>query len=411
MGDESLIAAVRNGDAKAVAALLEAGADPDAVDGDGTPVLHLAVDAFDLTVVELLMSSARLDSVSADGRTPLLRAIDRGAYDITAALIGGGAQLWHKDAEGRDALALARYWHETGAVAELRRRSGMSESVGSRTVQGEFGGSCAELSLGGLTVRTGHTAILTELEPKYGIRPSFDELMSRALAEPDHDHAVWWATTSVLQQRHDPAVRAAAAALRHRPDPLERYFGAQVLRLNLFDESKDAPFDGLLADLFLPWVAREPDPRVTWILVAGLSDAMDPRAEESLPAFTRHPDGRIRQLAVSGLRSAVGAGNPEALAAVLARTRDEDAAVRQAACAALALAPAHSAAPADALAGCLADGDERVRVTAAAQLALRDDPRGEEILRGLEPADEGSPYYWLLDEVCRHRQGGSDGRL
>ncbi|MCO5995757.1 ankyrin repeat domain-containing protein [Actinoallomurus rhizosphaericola] len=405
MDGEALIAAVVSGDVKAVTALLEAGADPETVDGQGTPVLCLAVDAFDLPVVEVLLGWAQVDRVAADGRTPLLRAIDCGDLEIAEALIGHGAKLWLKDAEGRDALALARHWHVTGAVAELRRRSGISEPVGCRTVRGRFGITCEELSLGGLTVRTCHTAILTALEPRYGIRPSFEQLMSRALAEPDTDHAVWHATTSVLQQRHDPNVWEAAAGLRNSRNPLERYFGAELLRLiNLFDESDDAPFDGPLVELFLPWVAREPDPRVTRALTAGLSDALDPRAKEPLPALTRHHDGRVRQWAVSGLHRAVEAEDLEALRAAIERTRDEDAAVRQAACRALTSAPARLAAASDALAGCLFDEDENVRVTAAAQLALRDDPRGDEVLVGLDPADEDSPYYWLLYDVRHHRR-------
>jgi hypothetical protein len=62
---------------------------------------------------------------------------------------------------------------------------------------------------------------------------------------------------------------------------------------------------------------------VTWALAAGLSDAMDPRAEEPLPALTLHRDGEVRQ-------------------------RDE-------------------------------------------------------VLRGLDPADEDSPYHRLLYDVLRHR--------
>ncbi|WP_310725439.1 ankyrin repeat domain-containing protein [Streptomyces sp. N2A] len=255
MGDEALVAAVRNGDVTAVDALLAAGGDPDTVDGHGTPLLCLAVDAFDLPVVELLSGAARLDRVAPDGRTALLRAIDRGAYEITETLICRGAQLWHKDGAGRDALALARYWHGTGAVAELRRRSGRAgrsgpaEPVGRRTVRGASGTTCEELSLDGLRVRTGHTAILTMLEPRYGVRPAFEELLSRALAEPDVDHEVWWATTSAAQQRPDPAVREAAAALRDRPDPLERHFGAEVLRLidffeEIHEESHQESFRG-----------------------------------------------------------------------------------------------------------------------------------------------------------------------
>ncbi|MFK0293484.1 HEAT repeat domain-containing protein [Streptomyces sp. NPDC090442] len=414
MGADAFVAAVRSGDAKAALALLDAGADPDTVDGAGTPALCLAVDAFDLPVVEALLSAPRpvdLNRAAADGRTALLRAIDGGACEIASVLVANGADLRLADAEGRNALDLARYWHVTGAEAELRRRSGASEPVEREAVRDGWGNDCTELSLGGLTVRNGHTSILTELEPKHGIRRSFGELRDRALAEPDIDQPVWSATTLALSTRQDPSVWAQAAALRNRPDPLERHFGAEILRLvNLFDESDDAPFDGPLVDLFLPWVAREADSRVMRALAAGLAEAVDLRAEQPLPELTRHHDREVRRWAVSGLHWAVGRGNPEALTAVTARTRDAEATVREGACRALGKAPEEFPGPSDALAACLDDDDEAVRVRAAVQLALRDDPRGDEVLRGLDTTDEDSPYRWDLLDVWRHRraQGTAD---
>ncbi|UJB41103.1 HEAT repeat domain-containing protein [Streptomyces sp. A1-5] len=404
MVEGPLIAAVRSGDAEAVRGLLAVGADPDAVDGTGTPALCLAVDAFDLAVAEELAYEARLDRRGPDGRTPLLRAIDRGAFDIVTMLIGRGAQLWHEDAEGRDALALARYWHESGAVAELCRRSGASGPVGCRVVRSESGTTCEELSLGDLAVRAAHTAILTMLEPKYGITPSFDELMSRALAEPDVGHEVWWATTSALQQRQDRAVWEAAATLRHHPDPLARYFGASLLHLVvLLDESEDESFDESIVDQLLPWAEQEENLQVMRALAAGLAAAFDPRAEQPLPALTRHPDPEVRQRAISGLHGQVSKGNPEALAAITTCTQDTDATVREAACRALGNAPAHLPGPANTLAACLADEREGIRMTAAVRLALRDDPRGDEVLRDCDAVDQGSPYYWDLLDVWRHQ--------
>ncbi len=115
----------------------------------------------------------------------------------------------------------------------------------------------------------------------------------------------------LLQKRYDAAVWDAAAALRGRPAPLERYFGAEVLRLIVhLDESDEAPFEGPLVDLFLPWVAGEPDPRVAWSLTAGLADSVDPRAEVVLPELTRHVDGKVRGKAVSGLCRAIETGDP-----------------------------------------------------------------------------------------------------
>ncbi|MEU8967388.1 ankyrin repeat domain-containing protein, partial [Streptomyces sp. NPDC048491] len=54
MGEDPLIAAVRSGHAKRVRALLDAGADPNTADEHGTPALCLAVDAFDLRVIDEL---------------------------------------------------------------------------------------------------------------------------------------------------------------------------------------------------------------------------------------------------------------------------------------------------------------------------------------------------------------------
>ncbi|MGW1869959.1 HEAT repeat domain-containing protein [Streptomyces mauvecolor] len=408
MGEHPLIAAVRSGDVKAVAALLAAGADPNTVDGHGTPALCLAVDAFDLPVIEELRMAdqpVQLNRAAADGRTPLLRAVDRGACEIASVLVSGGADLGLTDAEGRNALELARHWHLTGAEAELRRRSGTSEPVARRAVVDGWGNVCEELSLGGLTVRNGHTAILTELEPRYGIAPAFEELLGRALAEPDVDQPVWSATTLTLQGRRAPAVWAEAAALRGRPNPLERYCGAEVIRLvNLFDESDDSPFDVPLVDLFLPWAAREEDPRVMRALTAGLSEAMDPRAEQPLPALTRHHDREVRRWAISGLHRLVAQGNREALTAVVACTQDTDALVREAACGAVAQASTDSPAPSDALAACLHDEVEAVRVTAAIQLFLRDDPRGDGVLRSLGPIGQDSPYYAAFHAVWYHHR-------
>jgi hypothetical protein len=403
--DAELVAAVRSGDAARVKAALDAGADPDAVDEHGTPVLCLAVDTFDPAVVDELAYCARIDRAGPDGRTPLLRAVDRGALDLTHALVAKGAHLWIEDAEGRDALALARHWHETGTVPELRRRTGLTEPVRRTAIRDEDGCVREEVALGPLTVRTGHSAIVTFLEPKYGVRPSFQELLDRALAEPDVDHEVWWTTTGILEKRHDPLVWQAAAALCVRPDPRERCFGAEVLRVtNLFDEREDAPLEGPLVDLFLDRAAEETDPRVLRVLAAGLSDTIDPRRVDALVTLAGHDDSRVRERAVHGLVEPVAAGDPGSVAVVLARTRDTVADVRAAACLTLTEAPVGLPALADALADRLDDEDEAVRVTAATRLALRDDPRGDELLRLYAGTDEDSPYYWRLDDVWRHRR-------
>ncbi|WP_369355298.1 HEAT repeat domain-containing protein [Streptomyces sp. cg2] len=167
--------------------------------------------------------------------------------------------------------------------------------------------------------------------------------------------------------------------------------------------ARDESFDKPIVDQLLPWVEQEQDPRVTRALTAGLVAALDPRAERPLPALTRHPAPEVRALAITGLHGQVSKGHPQALTVVTTCTRDADATVREAACTALGNAPADLTGPADALAACLADEREGIRITAAVRLALRDDPRGDELLRDYDAVDQGSPYYWDLLDVWRHR--------
>ncbi|MGW4697988.1 ankyrin repeat domain-containing protein [Kitasatospora cineracea] len=321
-----LVEAVRGGDAGAADALCRAGADPDAVDGHGTPVLSLAVRAFDDPTAQALVAAyASPDRTDALGRSPLHLAVELGCSDLFRLFAGHGAQLWRPDADGRDALALARHWHGVDLAAELRRRSGLAGPVEQRTVRSEAG-VCERLSLGGHAFLTGHAALLTGLEGSYGVPAPAAELLARALAAPDLDHVVWSETIRAVAERRTPAGHHTgwdfAAALRDRPDPRERYFGAEVLRTVHFSteingyrdgdgdrnengagdgDGDDNPFDAPLVDLLLPWLAAEPDHRVVLALTAGLGAARDGRAAEPLRALTRHPDRRVRIAARTGL--------------------------------------------------------------------------------------------------------------
>ncbi|MFD0375802.1 HEAT repeat domain-containing protein [Streptomyces sp. NPDC127112] len=411
--EHPLLTAVRDSDTKATASLL--GEEYGTAHARGPHVaaaLRLAVDALDYRVLDVLLMLADpdaldLDGIDADGRTPLLCAVDRGAYDIATALHYAGADPRVKDCEGRDALALARHWHTTGTQAATYQR----------TVRDGNDEICRELVTGEQTVRDGHTAILTYLESCCGIATRFAELLDRAMAEPEVDHPVWGTAVVTAAGRKGlalPPVWNAATALRHHPDPLARYFGADVLRcINLYDDSgedEESPFDTPLVDLFLPWAEQEEDPRVMRPLTAGLAGAMDPRAEKPLRALTHHHDAKVRCSAVGGLQRQVQQANAEALATVLTCTSDTDAEVREVACRTLLRAPASDPAPSNALAACLSDPEEAVRVTAAVQLALRNDHRGDALLDALDNTiDRTSPYYWPLDEVRRHRRNQNAG--
>jgi hypothetical protein len=224
-----LVAAVRRGDVDEVRDLLHVGADPEAV-ADGVPVLCLAVAAYDEPVAEALVA-AGADPLRAlpDGTTPLLRAVDGGSDVMVAAVLPEPVHL--SPAVRTELLARARQWTETGAEAELRRRTGESGPV-ERSRGEHHGWSChwEQLTLGGVSVRDGHAGILSNLEARFGLRTPFDELAARALAHPDEEHAVRSTVSLTLSARMDEETWAAAVALGRNPDRLRRLFAADVLR-------------------------------------------------------------------------------------------------------------------------------------------------------------------------------------
>src|SRR5690242_4904637 len=115
--DGRLMAAVRSGDAEAVRALLDEGADPEVSDEHGLPALCLAVTAYDGPVAEALVEGgADPDRVLPDGTTPLWRAIDGGSPAVFSAVLGKEPRLRLPEPARERLLALARNWYETGAA-------------------------------------------------------------------------------------------------------------------------------------------------------------------------------------------------------------------------------------------------------------------------------------------------------
>lgn len=182
MGEDPLITAVRSGDENAVRILLEDGADPDVVDGQGTSALCLAISAFNSTIASYLVEGgADPDRRLPDGTTPRLRAVDSGSIGLADCLLGGAAFI--SEATRAELLARARQWHEMGPVAVLRERTGASDVVERVRIRDtEWSTEYHELGFGGMTIRDGHTGILTLLEKHFGLHLGFDELAARACA-------------------------------------------------------------------------------------------------------------------------------------------------------------------------------------------------------------------------------------
>ncbi|MFE4547057.1 hypothetical protein [Streptomyces sp. NPDC056785] len=166
---DRLVTAVTGKDSDAVGTLLREGADPRAPGPDGLPLLCTAVAGFDHESAGALTGGgADPDHELPDGTTPLLRAVDLGSPALVEAVLGDDPRTRLTEGARKRLLDLARYWTEAGEEAELRRRTGASGPAVQRLAT-ENDTEVEEITLGGLTVRAGHTGILTWLEWTFGI--------------------------------------------------------------------------------------------------------------------------------------------------------------------------------------------------------------------------------------------------
>ncbi|MFD4142316.1 HEAT repeat domain-containing protein [Streptomyces sp. NPDC058572] len=422
MGDAELIAAVRRGDADAVRALLEEGADPDALDADGLPVLCTAVAAYDDPVAEALMDGgADPDRPLPDGTTPLLRAVDLGSPAVFSTVLGHEPRLRLPEAARERLLTLARTWYETGAAEELGRRTGATGPAETVRVQDDEYHHVEQVTLGGLTVRAGHGALLTSLEWAFRVLPPVEELVARGLKYPDEDHVDWSSAKWILSQRRSKETWLAMTAFRHHPDPAHRRFVLDFLRTRSLAGAGDRhSYDKEESELFAAWAAEETDVDVLAEVLDVFGGYEHPGMESVGLGYLGHPDPRVRsevpyllgtygspltptgRTALLGLvrdpapevRGSVAMAlgtwhdlTPEVSAALLALVRDPHAAVRGAAATALAASPDRTPAATEALASLLDDEEVLIRLEAVYGLAERNDPRCVAGLARIGPLD------------------------
>ncbi|MCX5558726.1 HEAT repeat domain-containing protein [Streptomyces sp. NBC_00038] len=420
--DSRLRAAVRGGDAEAVRDLLERGACPDTVDAGGLPVLCAAVAVCDAPVAEALVEGgADPDRELPDGTTPLWRAIDGGSPAVFSAVLGKEPRLRLPEADRERLLALARNWYETGAVEELRHRTGASGPATTVRVQDSEYEWVDLVSLGDLIVRAGHGAILTSLEWAFRILTPVDELIARAVGRYDEDHVNWSSVCWILTQRRSVETWSAVVAHRQVPDPAHRRFVLDYLRMRgLFDTS--SYYEKKESEFLAAWAAEETDGEILAKVLDAFTDH-DHTGQEAIGLrYADHPDPRVRREVPYALTADHVPHTPAARAALLTLLRDPDAQVRLRACtvsmrdddllpeitralllltedpdtdlrgaaaAALAGSPDRTPAVADALAGLLAEDNQLVRLEAAYGLALRDDPRTGEAIERVGPLGVG----------------------
>ncbi|WP_133895389.1 hypothetical protein [Streptomyces sp. KS 21] len=360
----------------------------------------------------LLQYGADPGQCEPDELLSLREAVDSGSPALVEALLDHRIRDRYPASELSQMRDLARCWHDAGVEAELRCRTGSQDALVRIRVEDDEYYSVSEFTLGGVTVRDGHGAILTDLDELLGVRTEFEELMARAL-DHDQDHTAWGRATILLAGRRDQATWSAAAALRVHADPSHRLFGAEVLRLtHLFDDSDEDAFAGPAVDIFMDWSAKEADLAVLTEVLVALGEHADPRADAALVAHAGHCDPRVRGAVARGVGtwSESPAFSDEVRAALLVLMLDVDTDVRRDAC--LTVGEGRDRAPvlADALAARLDDTDRQVQVVAVHGLALHDDERCVQAARRLGPAQPGflnEESY--LDSVWRY-EWRRDGR-
>jgi ankyrin repeat protein len=138
---ESLLDAVTAGDAARARALLAAGADCNARNGDGATALMLAAHSGGLDLVRLLLDAgAAVNATDERGWSALMQAVynadlDRGFAEVAQALIDAGANVEAAIGFGVRPLMLAAGYGETAVVETLLRAGAdvLARNEGGRT--------------------------------------------------------------------------------------------------------------------------------------------------------------------------------------------------------------------------------------------------------------------------------------
>ncbi|MEV4191245.1 HEAT repeat domain-containing protein [Streptomyces toxytricini] len=404
----ALAAAAREGDMLRVKQLLEEADARFPTDWDErTAAFAAAIQAFHTDIADMLLRrGADPGEVAPDALPSLREAVDSGSPALFDALTGRGLRDRYPTAELRELRDLARTWHEAGTEAELRHRTGSSEAVARTRVQDDEYYTVGELTLGGMTVRDGHGAILSRLEEVLGIRTSCEELIARAL-ERDEDHTAWGQAAIELSHRREREVWAAAESLRADADPFRRLFGAELMRLfELFADSHDEEFCILAVAALTDWSAGETDPAVLTTVLYGLSSYQGPRAEAALLAHLGHHELGVRRAVAAGLGTSMDGKHlsDAAREGLLTLMNDPDTDVRIAACRSAAEVANGDRALTDAMAVLLDDPERQVRLEAVHGLALHEDERCVEAAKRLGPPRPGfhEEEYYRLEAAWRY---------
>ena len=125
--ESDLYRAVWTGDVEEVRKLVVQGADVNAIDEDGDPLLREAVWRGHVEVVQALINAgADVDARDSEGDPILSEAVWRGHTEIARILVDAGADVSARRADGESLLYVAR-WRGHTEIEELLVEAGAEE--------------------------------------------------------------------------------------------------------------------------------------------------------------------------------------------------------------------------------------------------------------------------------------------
>ncbi|MEV4330566.1 ankyrin repeat domain-containing protein [Streptomyces sp. NPDC049597] len=432
--DLPLCGAAVGGHTEVVRALLAAGATPDRRELLGFTALIWAVAQGHAGTAEALLEhGADPDLAGPSGEPPLVVAARRGSPSTVRALLRHGASA------RAEALAEARRWL-TLDVEQRLREGLLAHDPGAETVSrrvAEDGGATVVVEVlrdgrpaAGNEQQTGHGAIATVLEEELGILTPYASLAERALREGDPDRDDWIESVTALWRRGDEETFQAAAAWCGSDDPLHQAFAADVLGQLGFaytgtdgagagarEDGGDTPRSGgaRQADgVVRPFAARAlpllrelsreaRDPELIQAAVTALGHHADPSALDDILRHAGHPDAAVRHRVALALCGLVPGDHAEAVATLIALSRDAAREVRDWSTTALAELDADTPEIREALADRIDDPDADTAAEAAHGLAIRQDPRAEgALVRLLADGDPESAAHGTAADAVRH---------
>lgn len=159
------------------------------------------------------------------------------------------------------------------------------------------------------------------------MKPTPQDLIAAALAEPADSHERWKHVVA-LHRRGDDATFQAAARLLGEPDPGRRALAADILGQLGTDVDvpvEARPFRRRAGDLLVPRLGSEEDPEVLAAIAIAVGHLNEERAAPALHALRNHPDADLRHAVVFGL---LGLDDDLAVASLIELSDDSEAEVR-----------------------------------------------------------------------------------